>query len=257
MRLLICLTNNVSPCKYYEIDNLPIKNLNSVDIIHISIRSLQKNFDSLQEFLCLLPKIPEIICLTESRINKDSSINIELPDFKLFRNDSVTRAGGVAVYVADTLNVEIISSLYLDITGCENIWLKMNCLNIVFGVIYRHPSNNAKLFLEQLNKNLELLNNAKLYLIGDSNINICSPNKNFSNDAIDYVNMLASNSFFPIISLPTRVTDTSATLIDHIITNDCKNSIFPGIIKTDLFDHYLIFCTIDAAARNSTSNNKS
>ena len=72
----------------------------------------------------------------------------------------------------------------------------MNCLNIVFGVIYRHPSNNTKLFLEQLNKNLELLNNAKLYLIGDLNINICSSNKNFSNDAIDYVNMLASNSFF-------------------------------------------------------------
>ena len=163
----------------------------------------------------------------------------------------------MAVYVADTLNAEIISSLYLDITGCENIWLKMNCLNIVFGVIYRHPSNNTKLFLEQLNKNLELLNNAKLYLIGDLNINICSPNKNFSNDAIDFVNMLASYSFFPIISLPTRVTDTSATLIDHIITNDCKNSIFPGIIKTDLSDHYPIFCTIDAAARDRTSNNKS
>ena len=71
-------------------------------------------------FLCLLPKIPEIICLTESRINKDSSINIELPDFKHFCNGSVTRAGGVAVYVADTFNAEIISSLYLNITGCEN-----------------------------------------------------------------------------------------------------------------------------------------
>ena len=135
--------------------------------------------------------------------------------------------------------------------------MKINCSNIVFGVIYRHPSKNTKLFLEQLKKNLELLNNAKLYLIGDLNINICSFNENFSNDAIDYVNMLASNSFFPIISLPTRVTDTSAKLIDHIIINDCKNSIFPGIIKTDLSDHYPIFCTIYAAARNRTSNNKS
>ena len=159
------LTNNVSPCKYYEIDNLPIKNLNSVSFIHINIRSQQKKFDSLQEFMCLLPKIPEVICLTESRIKKDSLVNIELPDFKLFRNDSVTRTGGVAVYVADTFNAEIILSLYLDITGCENIWLKMNCLNIVFGVIYRLLSNCTKLFLEQLNKSLELLDNAKLYLL--------------------------------------------------------------------------------------------
>ena len=131
----------------------------------------------------------------------------------------------MAVYVADTFKTEIISRLYLDITGCENIWLKMNCLNIVFDVIYKHPSNNTKLFLEPLNKNLELLNNVNLYLIGDLNINICSSIKNFSNDAIDYyVNMPASSNFFPIIFLLTRVTDKSATLTDHIITNDCKNS---------------------------------
>ena len=60
-----------------------------------------------------------------------------------------------------------------------------------------------------------------------------------------------------IFFFSTRVIDTSATLIDHIITNDCKNSNFPGIIKTDLADHYLIFCTIDAVARNRTSSTKS
>ena len=61
---------------------------------------------------------------------------------------------------------------------------------------------------------------------------------------------------FSIISLPSRVTDISATLIDHMITSDCENSIFPEIIKTDLSDHYMIFCTIDAVAGNRTSNNK-
>ena len=40
------------------------------------------------------------------------------------------------------------------------------------------------------------------------------------------------------LTLPTRVNDVSSTLIDHLITNDHKNSIFPGIIKTDLTDHY-------------------
>ena len=100
-------------------------------------------------------KFSEIICCTESQFNKDSLINIELPDYKLFRNDSGKRADGMAVYVADIFNAEIILNLYLDITGCENIWIEMNCLNIVFGTIYRHPTNNTELFLEQLNKNLE------------------------------------------------------------------------------------------------------
>ena len=69
--------------------------------------------------------------------------------------------------------------------------------------------------------------------------------------------MLASNSFFPIISLPTPVTDTSAILIDHIITNDYKTRSFLELKKTVLSNHYPIFCTIDAVARNRTSNNKS
>ena len=38
---------------------------------------------------------------------------------------------------------------------------------------------------------------------------------------------------------PTRVAETSSTIIDHIITNDLTRRIFPMIIRTDLTDHYL------------------
>ena len=60
----------------------------------------------------------------------------------------------------------------------------------------------------------------------------------------DYVNMLASNGFYPLINLPTRVTATSSTIIDHIFTNDHKHQILPGIIKADISDHYFIFCDV-------------
>ena len=74
------LTHNFHLCKYYEMDSLSSFsfNSNSISIIHINIRSLQKNFDSLQEFLCLLPTMPKIICLLESRINQKPLINLEL-----------------------------------------------------------------------------------------------------------------------------------------------------------------------------------
>ena len=114
---------------------------------------------------------------------------------------------------------------------------------IFLGVIYRHPKSNAKLFVDELNKTLEQLKTTKVYLIGDININIFSINN--AKYASDYGNMLASNGYFPLITLPTRVNDVSSTLIDHLITNDHKNSIFPGIIKTDLIDHYPIFCSIN------------
>ena len=44
-------------------------------------------------------------------------------------------------------------------------------------------------------------------------------------------------------------------IIDHIITNDHKNIIFPGIIKSDLTDHYPIFCFIDDVVICSNKTN--
>ena len=156
---------------------------------------------------------------------------------------SPTPAGGVAVYVSNELRIEIVSKLNMNIDGCENMWIKLCHLDIILGVIYRHPKSNAKLFVDELNKTLEQLKTTKVYLIGDININIFSINN--AKYASDYGNMLASNGYFPLITLPTRVNDVSSTLIDHLITNDHKNSIFPGIIKTDLTDHYPIFCSIN------------
>ena len=60
--------------------------------------------------------------------------------------------------------------------------------------------------------------------------------------------MLASNGYFPLITFPTRVTDISSTIIDFIITNDRNNDILPGVIKTDLSDHYSLFCSINTSA---------
>ena len=151
--------------------------------------------------------------------------------------------GGVAVYVSNDLRSEIVSNLSLNIDGCENMWIKLCHLDIILRVIYRHLKSNTILFIDKLNKTLEQLKTTKVYLIGDININIFSINN--AKYASDYGNMLASNGYYRLITLPTRVNDVSSTLIDHFITNDHKNSIFPGIVKTDLTDHYPIFCSIN------------
>ena len=246
----------MKPAIFFSISS----NSNSISIIHINIRSLQKNFDSLHEFLCSLQIRPKIICLSESRINHKPFINIELPDYKFVHIDSPTSAGGVAVYISSELRFNILFNPSLDIDGCENIWIKLCHSDLLLGVIYRHPRSNVKLFTDQLNKTLEQLKTSKVYLIGDININL-SPifdvsNKDSNvNSANEYVNMLASNGYFPLITLPTRVTAVSSSIIDHIITNDHKNIIFPGIIKSDLTDHYPIFCFIDDVVTCSNKTN--
>ena len=47
--------------------------------------------------------------------------------------------------------------------------------------------------------------------------------------------------FFPAITLPTRITSHSATLIDNIFSNDIDQYIFSGLILSDISDHLPIF----------------
>ena len=57
----------------------------------------------------------------------------------------------------------------------------------------------------------------------------------------DFVNLMSSNSFFPLISKPTRITSSSVTLIDNIFTNIFEFKMVFGILSADLTDHLPIF----------------
>ena len=75
--------------------------------MHINIRSLNKNFDSLLEFLHLLSAVPDIICLSETKI-KDENITVPLglTNYEFIHTDSKTNAGGVAMYINSDIKFE-------------------------------------------------------------------------------------------------------------------------------------------------------
>ena len=67
----------------------------------------------------------------------------------------------------------------------------------------------------------------------------------------DYVDGILSRGFLPVIHKPTRVTHTSATLIDHIYSNlTCKDTL-SGIILTDVADHFGTFYIVNDSNRNT------
>ena len=110
------------------------------------------------------------------------------------------------------------------------------------------------MFVQALNNKIADLDilNYNAYLLGDFNINI-SMNRR-SSDVQNYLDMLASNSMCPIITQPTKVAETSSTIIDDIITNCTSHFILPGIIKSNLTDHYLVFYSINHPIKIKPSN---
>jgi hypothetical protein len=87
------------------------------------------------------------------------------------------------------------------------------------------------------------LTSFKTYILGVMNINLI--NCDVYGQTEEYLNMIYSNNFFPLITKATRVTCHTATLIDNIYTNASPIKITSKIITADISDHLPTFCVSD------------
>jgi len=134
------------------------------------------------------------------------------------------------------------------------LWLNIFADNkslekITKGAIYRHPNmsnNNMHNFIDSLANCIKKINagKGKFYVLVDLNIDISLNKRTVS--CLDYIDHLISYGSVPIITIPTHVTETSSTILDHIVNNDASYTIKPGVIRCDksLSDHYAIFCVV-------------
>ena len=251
--ILQILTSKINSCIYFDVVS-PKTNFNfsnSLNLVHLNIRSLYKHFDSLCLFLQSLPFKPDVICFTETRVKDQPLANINLPNYSFVHTPPQSNAGGVAVYVSLNLKFSLDDNQY-QLHNSESIWLNLhhheNKSPIRLAVIYRHPSTtNIEKFLGDFSSflNEATSGNKTLYLAGDKNINIDRSSR--TKTANDYINEMLSYNVIPIITLPTRVTSRSSSIIDHIITNDVNHNIIPFVIpvRDDLSDHYVVGCCIN------------
>ena len=68
-----------------------------------------------------------------------------------------------------------------------------------------------------------------------------------------------SNSMFPLITKPTRVTKDTATLIDHICINNFESDTkhVQGILRTNISDHYAVFHITGNGSKSSLWDSES
>ena len=115
--------------------------------------------------------------------------------------------------------------------------------NIIIGVIYRMPNACVDVFTDRLTDIMNVIEKEhKLcYIMGDLNIDFLKADDHKSTGAL--LDVLYSYNVFPLITKPTRVTEKTATLIDHIWTNnfDVDTHHIQGILCTSMTDHYAIF----------------
>ena len=86
---------------------------NSFSILHINIRSLNKNFKKLRKYLSLVKRDFNVVALTETWCNYDKAAQnslLQLPNYTpihQIRNNG-QRGGGMVLYVHNSLNFKIL-----------------------------------------------------------------------------------------------------------------------------------------------------
>ena len=115
--------------------------------------------------------------------------------------------------------------------------------NVIIGVIYRPPNQYISSFNDKIYNTVNVVRSKMktFYLLVDYNINIL----NYASHAqtAQFVDMTSSNGFLPLITSLSRVTATSATLIDNIFTNNIGdiNHFVQELFITDISDHFPVF----------------
>ena len=216
----------------------------TLSLMHLNIRSIPSNLTKLIQYLSNLNVNFDIIGISETWLNETNKDIYNLNGYNhvpLVRQDRIH--GGVSLFISASISNRILNEISIinkDIE-CFFIEIELNGVRIHIGIIYRTPDADVKNFYDYLVNILESLkpHNQSCYLMGDYNIDLL---KHFShNPTSGFLDLMFSNSFIPLINKPTRVTHTTATLLDNIYTNIYINIYLTGILTTDISDHYIIF----------------
>lgn len=105
-------------------------------------------------------KLPDILSFTETALGEYKHAP-DIPGYEFEHSDSMSKNGGVGLYISDKLGHSLRPDLSIDFKGSEDLWvditIKANSQEnntqrsskFVVGVVYRHPTQNYKTFCKK------------------------------------------------------------------------------------------------------------
>lgn len=231
----------------------------SFTLIHLNIRSINKNFEELLCYLTTLNVMFDIIILSECRSTIYEVYSIPGYDYHPVAQ-RLNTFDSLAIFTrSNTIQNPIINSI--PCTSANLISVKMSLYSQSFEILacYRSPSSNIKQFTSELYNILDhLCDNTHTIMVGDININIIDAHRN--NSSFNYVSNLLARNFTPAIEQPTRVEKNSSTCIDHIfIKSKVPLKLFKSaVLNIKITDHFPVIIGIDTphipVMKNKTLN---
>jgi len=237
------LVQEKNPSEYFTIFNTNARSLlRHKSEYEVLFQALSKNFNF--KF--------DLISFTESWLDDEIETLVKFDGYTPITKHKTPKkeGGGIAVYIKDHIKYKLRTDLEFPRSKAnlyDGVFIEVpnQCLNesnTLICIIYRTPSHNSiNEITTDLNSILDKIKSESKTVIITGDLNIDLLKYNTHNQTTQFIDMLISNNLTPRVTLPTRITHTSATLIDHMFSNVDHNKSVAGTLKTDITDHFCNF----------------
>ena len=206
----------------------------------MNVQSLLCRKNEIEVFLNA--KDVDVLCLTETWLTSNIPDSlIDFTGYNVFRCDK-GRGGGCCIYVKNSLSVNMCNLNVPSIDGIEEVWLSIQSRklpSIIIGCLYRHPHASNNTFDHILESfRAACLKKKAMYIVGDLNDDLMVSTAKINN-------IVKITKLSQLIGKPTRITSTSSTLLDVLITNKEDSILSIEVNPSIIADHEHISFIID------------
>ena len=134
--------------------------------------------------------------------------------------------GGVCIYVKNHFLCKEPPDLHLPDAAFEHCIaeIRLKDRKLLIGSLYRVPNSNQQLFLKDYKELIYKLKSSKCDIILGMDHNLDFLKSHIRENTQCFINYNLENDLFPVITHPTRITHSSATLIDNLFVESYQQN---------------------------------
>ena len=232
--------NNMSSDFFTTLSSIP--NERGFKMAFLNIVSLPKKIDEIN--CSMANKFIDLIAFNETRLDANITDNmISIDGYDVVRKDRSRNGGGVCIYLRSSINYKVRNDLVpteLEVVCIEIT--KPHSKPFLVTTVYRPPSASSEFFnhFEKLIKAIDN-ENKEMFILGDLNCDMLKADSDSNIPTKKIKSLYELYQLTQLINEATRVTMTTTSLIDHIVTNTPEKISDSGVIHTGISGHSLVF----------------
>ena len=241
---------HVDNCEYVSLNNQIESDSSDLTILQHNIRGLSSKIGELNYMLShsLSQGHPDIVLLCETWLTPNSP-RPYVPGYEVERTDRRNKkGGGVGILLSSRCKYTRRKDLELSNSACLEscfVELKNWNSNLIIGSLYRPPNTDVTNFMDKVRDIIITAQTEKKQIILGLDHNLDLLKEARHSPTHKFLEMIYDNGLIPTITRPTRITTSTATLIDNIIMNyDIGIKSRSGILEDNTSDHLPCFAVI-------------